>query len=62
MKDFLRGVGSVINLFPSDRNITLLPKHSDTDALRSDWEKAGKDIQLAIEESHLKKIQQKTHE
>ena len=60
MKDFLRGVTSVINLFPPDRDVTLLPTHSDTDAIKSDWEKVGKDMQSAADKYHV--TNQKSHE
>lgn len=62
MKDFLRGMRSVITLFPHDRNIVTPPKHSDADAICSDWEKIGNDMRAAIEKNNLDKIQQKSHE
>ncbi len=60
MKDFLRGIGSVINLFPSERSTILLPKYSDADAIKSDWEKTGKDMRLAAEKSKLGETQKKS--
>jgi len=59
MKDFLRGVTSVINLFPLDRDVTLLPNHSVTDAIKSDWEKVGKDMLFSANKYHA--INQDTH-
>jgi hypothetical protein len=40
-KSFIRGIGSVINLFPAPVEPPVL---SDEEALRSDWEKVGQDI------------------
>lgn len=48
-KSFLRGVGSVIDLFPQDRKIQLpLPSHTDGEAFRKDLEVVGSDMYHAI--------------
>ena len=55
MKDFARGFGSIIELFPRENNynkgkILTKPKLilSDEEALRSDWQIIGNDIKQAI--------------
>ena len=62
MKDFLRGVGSVINLFPLERKGPSISDRSDIDAIKSDWEKVGKDMRFAIEKNNLSEKKQKSHE
>lgn len=56
MKNFLHGVGSVINLFPTHKlssKTVQQPKRSDTDAMRSDWEKVGTDMRWVVENSNI---------
>jgi len=49
MKAWLRGFRSAIDLFPTHPSfVNLVPKRTDSDALRSDWEKIGKDIGFVI--------------
>lgn len=63
MKSFLRGIGSVISLFPSEGDLVLLTnKHSDVDAIANDWKKIGNDMRCVVEKSHQQEIQQKNHE
>ncbi len=47
---FLIGVGSIIQLFPSTKEIELpfsMPLASDEEAIRKDWETVGQDILTA---------------
>lgn len=44
-KHFLRGVGSVMNLFP----VVELEPIDDAEAIRSDWEAVGEDLRWAME-------------
>lgn len=47
-KKIIHGAATVLNIWPSrDDHRKAYPHASDTDALRSDWEKIGKDIQRA---------------
>jgi hypothetical protein len=61
--NFLRGMGSVINLFPEDREIALpLPTHSDEEAFKKDLQQVGSDMYAALEavkQSHTKLFKQK---
>ena len=49
-KDFLRGAGSVLSLYPAEREDArvTLPEASDEAALRSDWEAVGNDLRFAL--------------
>lgn len=63
MRDFIRGIGSVLNLFPTARKVSLTPTNMDEDdevsakadaeadaeAIRKIWEQVGADIQFAID-------------
>lgn len=51
-KDFLRGMGAVIELFPLKRDEAKLslPQHSDEEALYSDWKQVGDDLCWAAKE------------
>ena len=47
---FLRGMGSVTDLFPQDRGVVLpLPTHSDEEAFKRDLQQVGSDMYFAIE-------------
>ena len=46
-KHFLRGVGSVMNLFP----VAELEPIDDEEAIRSDWEAVGEDLRWAMEKA-----------
>ncbi len=50
LKNFLKGMGSALDLFPENRKKKgfTLPTHSDAEAIRKDWEKVGEDIQDKI--------------
>lgn len=56
MRNFLKGYGSVLNLFPSTPppqiTVKIHPKQdgpqSDQEALRKDWEAIGKDMWSAM--------------
>lgn len=58
MKSFLRGYGSILNIFPSEPAPKISVKFhfrthnekTDVEALRKDWEAIGKDIWSAIDE------------
>lgn len=56
-RNFLDGAASIFSIFPSEpaKGIPsfqeMFPK-SDEEALRSDWEKIGQDMQKAIESHH----------
>jgi len=46
---FLRGVAAVLDLFPSERKVTVhMPMHSDDEALRKDLEQVGNDMFFAV--------------
>ena len=49
-RNFLRGIGMSINLFPTERgDVNLfLPVHSDEEAFRKDLEKVGSDMRRAM--------------
>jgi len=45
----LRGVASVLDLFPSERDTIIhIPTHSDDEALKKDLEQVGNDMFFAI--------------
>lgn len=47
-KKVIRGAATVLDIWPKKNNYhKAYPHASDADALRSDWEKIGKDIQRA---------------
>lgn len=47
---FLRGMGSVINLYPEHRDNSIsLPQHSTEEALRKDWETVGNDMWTVLD-------------
>lgn len=48
--NFLRGVSSTLDLFPSERDDTTIsiPTHSDEEAIKKDWEQTGDDLYFAI--------------
>lgn len=52
MTDFLKGFGSVLNLFPNDEEnpIKTSESISDTDAISSDWKTVGDDLRWAMGE------------
>lgn len=44
-KNFLKGMGSVINPLPSSRKINIFtPSHTDEEAIFKDWEMVGYDL------------------
>lgn len=48
--DFLRGMSEAFNLFPQEREATvLLPYCSDEEAFRNDLEQVGYDMRAAIQ-------------
>jgi hypothetical protein len=47
LKSLLVGVGSVMNVAPAPRNVTIRVK-SDIDSIRSDWRAVGDDLRSAI--------------
>ena len=49
--DFLKGYGSIFNLFPEDEKITHfnIPTTSDEEAVSKDWETVGNDLYNAME-------------
>jgi hypothetical protein len=53
LKEILQGVGSVVDVFPradpAARVRRVHPYPTDTDALRSDWERVGGDMKRAID-------------
>lgn len=64
MRNFLKGYGSVLNLFPSDPPPKIIVtthakqdrQQTDQEALRKDWEAIGKDMWSAIDDySHNSK-------
>lgn len=45
LKNFLRGLGSILNIFPEPRECEIkLPEHTDEESLRKDWEAVGQDM------------------
>lgn len=49
LKNILKGMGSVLDMFGT-RPYRIYPHRSEADALRSDWERVGKDISRARRE------------
>lgn len=54
VRNFLRGMGSIVEIYPTRRNydklIVKVRRHeTDLEALRSDWERIGQDMQRAID-------------
>ena len=51
MKNFLEGMGSVLSIYPPERNIKIeIPTESDEEALKKDWEAIGNDMRYVIKE------------
>jgi len=51
IKDFTRGMGSVVELFPASNNrddYLIISTCSDEEALKQDWSAIGEDIKAAI--------------
>lgn len=47
--NILHGMGSVLEVYPNTDYRRFLPKGTDADRLRSDWQKVGQDISSAIQ-------------
>jgi len=53
---FLRGAASILDLFPSEREVTThIPTHSDDEAIKKDLEQLGNDMFFAIKSTHQEK-------
>lgn len=47
--DFLRGAGSVLELLPKERNLSItIPSHTDEEAMENDLKQVGNDMWQAI--------------
>ncbi|MHB1222219.1 MAG: hypothetical protein ACYC0J_09515 [Gammaproteobacteria bacterium] len=57
MKAFLKGMGSILNLFPIKNDSAIyikiktikIPTHTDQEAIKNDWEIVGRDMLKAFE-------------
>lgn len=53
IKNFLRGVGSVIDIAPAPRSSErFVPRDTDAERLRKDFERVGSDMRKAFESQH----------
>jgi hypothetical protein len=49
LKHFIKGVGSVVDLAPSPRAPRFIPRDSDSERLRGDFERIGIDMTRVLE-------------
>jgi hypothetical protein len=56
LQNLLRGVGSVVDIYPSDRVRKIHPYQSDIEALHRDVERIGKDMWKVIDKNYGKEI------
>ena len=48
IKNILRGMGSIINIYPNTDYRRNLPQRTDSEALRQDWINVGRDLRKAM--------------
>jgi hypothetical protein len=58
-RSFIRGVGSVIDIFPPTRFDKFIPNKTMEERMAEDWEKVGRSIYLAMSEYEKAKSQDK---
>ncbi|MCX7112204.1 MAG: hypothetical protein NTX45_19165 [Proteobacteria bacterium] len=58
-RSFLKGVGSVVDIFPSTRFEKFIPKKTMEERMAEDWEKVGQSIYIAISKYEKAKARDK---